>query len=319
MNKKMKISMIIASALILVGAMTFAAVMTVYGWDFKELTTVEYSKETYVFEENVENISFTSDTVDITFLASSDGKCKVVTYLPETEDHTVTLTDGTLSIKRDGGFNWKMFAQINFRSPKITVYLPETEYSSLNIKTSTSDVKISNGFTFDTINIKVSTGHVKCYASAKNNLKIKASTGDVLVKDMLAGNVDIKTSTGNIELVGVVCGDIKTKVSTGDIDLVSVSCKSFTANGDTGDVELKNVIATEKFTIRVDTGDVEFDRSDAPEIYVKTDTGDVEGTLLTEKIFITKTDTGKVKVPASLTGGKCEIVTDTGDISIKIK
>ncbi len=318
--KKMKFAMIIATVLILIGGTVFSFAMTAHGWDFKKLTTVEYETKTYIFEEDVKNVLLTSNTADITVLQSSDGKTKVVTYLPKDEKHTVKVVENTLSAETDDGFNWSTFFSINFKQPKITVYLPEEEYAALNIKADTSDVKLASGLTFENISVKVSTGNVKCGASANGELKIKASTGDVSVKDITAGNIEIKTSTGNIDLINVQCaGDIKTKMSTGDADITNVNCKNLTVNGDTGDVELKNVIASEKFNIRTDTGDVELDSSDAAEIYVKTDTGDVEGTLLSEKIFIARSDTGKIRVPSTLTGGKCEITTDTGDIKIKIK
>ena len=66
------------------------------------------------------------------------------------------------------------------------------------------------------------------------------------------------------------------------------------------------------------TGDVTFTDADASEITVQTDTGDVSGSLLTEKVFITETDTGKVSVPNTVTGGRCKITTDTGDIRITV-
>ena len=61
-----------------------------------------------------------------------------------------------------------------------------------------------------------------------------------------------------------------------------------------------------------------FEGSDAAEIFVQTSTGDVEGSLLSSKVFIANTDTGKVDVPKSITGGRCEITTDTGDIRISV-
>ena len=57
---------------------------------------------------------------------------------------------------------------------------------------------------------------------------------------------------------------------------------------------------------------------DAAEIFVETDTGDVKGSLLSEKVFIPKSDTGDIKVPKTVTGGRCEITTDTGDIKIEL-
>ena len=64
---------------------------------------------------------------------------------------------------------------------------------------------------------------------------------------------------------------------------------------------------------------MEFNHCDAETICVNTDTGSVTGTLLTDKVFIIETDTGSVNVPKSITGGRCEITTDTGNIRITIE
>ena len=64
---------------------------------------------------------------------------------------------------------------------------------------------------------------------------------------------------------------------------------------------------------------MEFNHCDAETIYVNTDMGSVTGTLLTDKVFIIETDTGSVDVPKSITGGRCEITTDTGNIRITIE
>ena len=39
---------------------------------------------------------------------------------------------------------------------------------------------------------------------------------------------------------------------------------------------------------------------------------------LSDKVFLTETDTGKVDVPKSITGGRCEITTDSGDITVEV-
>ena len=78
-------------------------------------------------------------------------------------------------------------------------------------------------------------------------------------------------------------------------------------------------VVKESIFIERSTGDITFDGCDADTIKVKTSTGDVSGTLLTEKIFFTETSTGDIHVPKSMTGGACEITTDTGDIEISIR
>ena len=91
------------------------------------------------------------------------------------------------------------------------------------------------------------------------------------------------------------------------------------SDGSTGDLVLKNVIASEKFSIERSTGDVKFEAADASEIFVETSTGDVCGSLMSEKFFITESDTGSSDVPQTLSGGKCEVKTSTGDIKITVE
>ncbi len=163
------------------------------------------------------------------------------------------------------------------------------------------------------------TGNVNFCASASETVKIKTSTGNICVEDISAGALDLSVTTGKVTVSDVSCdGDVTVGVSTGKTYLTDTRCKSIISSGNTGDIYLDNVIATEKFSIERSTGDVKFDGCDAVEIYVKTDTGDVTGSLLTEKVFITRTDTGNVDVPKTVSGGKCEITTDTGDINISI-
>ena len=132
--------------------------------------------------------------------------------------------------------------------------------------------------------------------------------------------LDLTVSTGKVTVSGVTCeGDVTVGVSTGKAKLSDVACKSVISSGSTGDILLNNVVATEKFSIERSTGDIKFDGSDAALIFVKTDTGDVTGRLLTDKVFVTQTDTGSVNVPKTAIGGRCEIITDTGDMHIEIQ
>ena len=83
-------------------------------------------------------------------------------------------------------------------------------------------------------------------------------------------------------------------------------------------MSLINVASQGKFNIKNDTGDVKLENSDAGDILIETGSGNVIGTLLSEKVFITETDTGDISVPKTITGGRCEIKTDTGNIKIDI-
>ena len=299
MSKCAKIWLIIVSSLVVLGCGFFAGVMTMLDWDFTKLSTVKYETNEHQIEKDYKSISVITDTADIVFVPSTNMETSVVCREQNNMKHSVTVQDDTLVIEVADTRKWYEHIGIFFSSPKITVYIPSGEYALLSVKGDTGDVEIPNAFNFDSIDISVSTGDIKNYACASDNIKIKTTTGDITVSD-------------------ITCeGDVNIQVSTGDARLDDISCKSVISSGSTGDISLKNVISTEKYSIERSTGDVQLDRCDAAEIYIKTDTGDVRGTLLSEKIFIVATDTGRVNVPKTITGGRCEITTNTGDIRIK--
>ena len=309
---------VLAVALMIIGLLIFTAAACSAGWDFTNFGTANHETNTYDISEAFDCISIKTDTSDIDFLPSEDGKIKVVCYEKENMKHSVLVSDGTLKIGVVDTRKW--YEHISwYSSPKITVYLPEGEYSSLVIEEDTGDIEVSNKLKFESIDIKASTGDVKLYASA-GSVKIKTSTGGIRVENINANSIDLSVSTGNVTVVGAVCeGDLKITVSTGKSNLTDTKCKNLISAGDTGDIKLKGVVASEKFSIERDTGDVKFDGCDAAEIYVTTDTGDVEGTFLTDKVFLAFSDTGDIDVPKNVTGGRCEITTDTGDIELSVK
>lgn len=322
MKKATKIWLVIAAALVLLGCILFFGVMTNLRWDFTRLSTVAYEINTYEIQETFDSISVYTDTADIVFTLSNDGKCKVECHEEENAKHSVTVEDGTLTVAWVDERSVSDYIQhigFNIGSPKVTVYLPKTEYTALFIRGETCDVEIPHGFRFKNAELSTNTGDVTFDASASGRITIKTNTGDIHVENTSAGVLDLSVSTGMVTASGVTCrGDVTVGVSTGKTYLIDILCKNVISRGDTGDISLQNVIAAETFSIERSTGNVIFDGCDAAEIWVETDTGDVAGTFLSEKCFLAKTDAGTVAVPQSTAGGKCEVTTDTGDIKLNV-
>ena len=304
---------LIASAALLLGLIIFFIAIAANGWKFSS-DAVENS---YEYEEKITDISILGSTEDVIFLPSQDGKTKFVFTETETLKHSVAYDNGKTSVSVVDTRKWYNHI-FNFTDEKITVYLPEGLYSSLKIDVSTGDVKIAKNFSFDFIDISLSTGDVDSFASANVSTKIELSTGKIRLQDSKTGELTLKSSTGDMMLKNIEAENVSIKVSTGDVTMDTVFCKSLSTTGSTGDLYLTDVIASGNWYIKRDTGRVEFSDSDASEIYIETDTGDVRGSLLSEKIFFHSSDTGDVKLPQTMTGGKCEIKTDTGDIKITI-
>ncbi len=300
MGKKMKIWLIIAASLVVIGCIIFGGAMAMFKWDFTKLSTVKYDINDYEINEDYKNISISTKTADISFEPSGNLKTSVICHEQKNVKHLVSVQDGALVIEIVDTRKWYEHIGINFGTPKITVYIPQGEYGTLSVNASTGDVEIPEEFKFESMDVLVSTGNVTNYASASETIKIKTSTGKICVENVSAKTLDLS-------------------VSTGKTNLTEIKCDSVISSGNTGDISMKNVVAAEKISIKRSTGDVRFEGSDAAEIIVETDTGNVAGSLLTDKVFVTETSTGRISVPKTTSGGKCEITTSTGDIEIDIK
>ena len=320
MSRAVKKLLTIAGTVILLGGIIFIIIGFWVHWDFTKFGTVDYETNHHEISVEFNDISIKTDTADVAFVLSDDGKSKVVCYEEEKVKHSVCVKEGMLTITVNDTRKWYDYIGINFNSPRITIYLPETEYSSLIIEESTGDIVLAKDFTFKNIDITVSTGDVSCYASATETIKIQADTGDIKVEGNFAQLLKITVTTGDVETIDVnVAQDVTIEVSTGDVSLSDIVCKNLISNGTTGEISLKNVIATQEISIKRSTGDVTFEGSDGAEIFVKTSTGDVTGSLLSDKVFITQTRSGDVDVPSLEIGGRCEIITNTGDIQLSVQ
>jgi len=306
MKRSTIVWIIIGVCLLVFGGVIFCLSMGLAKWDFSVIGNEKYKTR---------EVELSGSFRDIII----EGK--VVFYETEDRPHTAEVKDDTLFVKAEDKRSFiSRIGLFSYQFPKTALYLPEKDYSSLNITTGTGDIEIPAGFRFDSITATSDTGNVGCFADASGSILVALSTGNITLSGLDAGDLILSVSTGHITVSSVKCsGKVSIAVSTGRSELTDVTCESFTSTGDTGDLTLHNLTAVKSLSIERDTGDVTFDRCDAVEITVKTETGDVMGTIRSDKVFIVETDTGDIDVPKTATGGKCEITTDTGDISIKIE
>ena len=313
--------MIIAAvSLLVVGVLICGVTFAIYGFDYHKFSTVEYETNTYEVKEDFQNITIEANTEDIMFIPSSDGTCKVVCLEEKENPHQVSVEEDTLTICQEKQKIQFFNIGVITESPKIEVYLPNDTYQALLVDADTSDVNIPKDFSFDSICVTLDTGDIECQASVNANITMKTDTGNITISEISASEMKLTSDTGRMDIKNVeLSGDLEIREDTGRVELENVTCRNLTSNGDTGEIVLTNVIASGEFNIESSTGDVHFNGCDAETIYVKTDTGDVTGSLLSDKVFITDTDTGNIDVPKTITGGRCEITTDSGDIEISVE
>ncbi|MDE7339917.1 MAG: DUF4097 domain-containing protein [Lachnospiraceae bacterium] len=232
MRKTIIVWLMIAASLMLVGCILFLRVMS---------TLAKYETNTYEVDKAFSDISISTDTADILFALSDDGKCKVECYEKRNAKHSVTVENDVLVVRINK--SWYDYIGYNLGSSKITVYLPKTEYNALSISESTGNVEIPKDYLFDNVDISLSTGGVNFCASVSKLVKIKAITGNIRVENTSAGALDLSVTTGKVAVSGVTCrDDITVDVVTGSAYLTDSSCRSVISSVITGSVSLDNVI-----------------------------------------------------------------------------
>ena len=321
MKRTVKILLITAAVLIVAGALLIGGALASAHWDLTALSGASYETNTVVIADAFRDISIVTDTDDIVFRPSDDGKCTVVFVEDGTERHSAAVQNGTLTIDVTADRKWSDgILSFSSRASSVTIFLPRGEYASLSIRESTGDISIPADFGFENVRIALSTGDVDCRASASGEIRIEGDTGRIRMEGAKADSLALSVTTGRVELRSVACGGtLELNVSTGKTFLTDVSCGRFVTGGSTGDLRMENVTAEGLVSVKRSTGDVELTSCDAGELQITTETGDVTGTLRSEKVFIVRSDTGKIDVPETVSGGKCAITTDTGDIRIQIQ
>ncbi len=320
MKSSTKTWLIAAAVLVLLGIVSFVGILALNHWDLPGLTGTKGETTMIDVKETFRNIDIRTVTADIRFVPSADGTCRATHTGPSGIEFTAVIENDTLKIETSDSRKWYERIALWDKSSEITVTLPEGSYGSLRIEGSTGDIEIPGALFFESASVSTSTGDVSLGASVSGAVTIGTSTGDITLGKLSAGSLALSASTGHVKVSSVeASGDVRVDVTTGKTVLTDVTCHDLVSSGSTGDIELKNVVAAGQFSLERSTGDIELDGCDAGEILIETTTGEVKGTLLSEKIFITKSVTGDVKVPESVTGGRCVVTTTTGDITLSFR
>ena len=338
MSRAVKIWMIAAGLLLLIGCLLFGGVVVALKGDLMKLSTHKYDTKVHEISDPYQDITIESKSAKILLLPAVDGKCRVECYEQKNAGYTVSVEDGALVIKLVDNRKWYEYIGFDFTTPTVTVYLPPAAYGALSVESSTGGVEVARELSFGSVDITASTCDVYCYASVTGAVRIKTGTGDIALRDVQVGALDLAVTTGEVSVADVVCADgVTVTVSTGEALLTRLSCKTLISRGSTGDITLKNAVVSELLyvergtgevtltacvadtvSVKTDTGDVELAACDAATVLIETDTGDVEGTLCSPMVVFAQSGTGKIRVPKLTEGGRCEITTDTGDIEIDI-
>ena len=257
MSKRTKFWLLTAAALVSVGAILFGGVMTVLKWDFTKLSTTKHETNTYEITEVFTGISVDTDTANVIFKVSADGKSKVECFEESKGKHMVSVQDGILTISNKPEKAWYDHIGINFTAPKITITLPQAELESLTLKLSTGKVLLEKLNVGD-LDISVNTGKVILTDIVCKSLTSTGNTGDIDLKNVVAAETfSITRTTGDISFDSCDAAQITATTNTGDIEGSLLTDKVFIAQTSTGDIELPDTSTGGTCKLRTNTGDIE--------------------------------------------------------------
>lgn len=320
MKKGKKAAIIVAAALIVIGLLICFLGFSAMGYDYTGLNTANFVTNSSVITEPFSRIEVDVGVADVHFVPADDSSCKIVSRETDKITCSAAVENDTLVIRELDRRKWYDHIGIFWGEIEITVYLPKTEYESLKVVSATGDVEAAKDFSFGKAEVITSTGDVDFCALVKDELEITSDTGDITAQGLSSQTLRLKTDTGNITVSSLeIHEDIQIVTDTGKVEVLDAECASFFAESDTGDIMMENVIVSGEIRLESKTGDIGLLACDADTLSIETDTGDVSGTLLTEKVYITQTDTGDIDVPKTINGGRCEVTTDTGDITFQGK
>lgn len=319
MKKGVKGVIITAAIFISMGLTLAIAGMALMDFDWFKLSTVQYEEVSHKVTESFDSLDIRDVEYDIRILRSSDGECRVVCKDSEKIYHTLSVTGGMLTVNRVDERMW--FERIGIfwtQDLCVTVYLPKAEYDRLLLKSVSGDVKIDPGFTFSRAEVSSTSGDIHFAGNVIESLTAKSVSGNVTVRNTFGGSVSVSSTSGELNLHGVTCRPLTVSSTSGEVNLSDITASLLTASSTSGDIELSSVLSSGEMAVTTVSGEIELHRCDGESLQLKSSSGDIGGTLLTGKTFVTKTTSGDIRVPAESVGGRCEIITASGDIAVCI-
>ena len=294
-KKILIILLIVFGGFTLVGGSVFSIAMSVAGWDFSVMNTVEYKRETYKEIQEITNLEATFGSADIKVYFDESATQVRVEFAEKYTKHGKQLTeiaiteeDNTLKITQKRLTT--VFTETSFKeSDDLLVYLPLTRAYTMDIKASTGDIILYGNGNLTNLNLTTSTGEIFINGTitATEKADIQTSTGEIFIrKSLTAPNVEMKAGTGDIWLNQLSGETLYVTTSTGDVrnyndgvlDFINLQFKV-----GTGDVDLRlaGLYTDYCVDIKTSTGKVFIsgypDTSKERTLFIRTSTGDIRG------------------------------------------
>ena len=320
MKKRTKITLLVASILLVTGLMICAAALASEDHSVFQWNTEEFEVNTQTITEAFSNIRIHTAEADIRLMPATDGVCRVEHPESKYTGYDIIVQDGLLAIEYRNTRKWYQF-KIDFYVPnrEVRVYLPQSQYDALMLHTASGDIAVDLGVAYQTAKFSTASGDIACHAKVAESCDIQTASGTILLHDTgTVGSVHIGSASGDCTVTNLESGSFYMKSTSGDAVLTNIAAEDFTAHTVSGEMRLSNCLG-QKMSLECTSGDIQFVNCDGKDITITTVSGDVEGSFASPKLFESHTTSGDISLPRSeATDSRCTVKTTSGDVEIDI-
>ncbi len=336
MKKSLKILLLVAASLVLLGGVAVGTALAL-GGSFEPMETREM---THTVGEDFRHVVVRVGEADVRILPSEDGTCYAVCDENDLLQYTLTVEDERLTLSVTDSRRWYHFIGITWgRAKTVILYLPAAAYDSLDVLADSGNIVCTDAkLSFEDATLESSAGRILFSSPVRNALRADAASGRIELSELSPKTLTATTYSGNIVLSALTVGTLEASARSGRISLSDLTADTLRAStisggielayvrgGDlsmeatSGSVQLRDVLASASLAAETKSGNIRLDACDAPSITLTSSSGSVTGTLLSDKLFDVQSTTGSENCPPSIRdGGSCTVRTSSGDIRLSV-
>jgi DUF4097 and DUF4098 domain-containing protein YvlB len=276
----MKKSIVLGTAVILVGIFIFVGAFWTMGFDWTKFDTENSERAEQIIDFVGSSIVIDEDNNNITVGVSPDDKVHITYGKSEKTDLEIESGE-TLTVKRkNSARKWYDYIVVNVKSVDTKILLPESfagdmeitnsngrinidgvYFGNLTAKTKNGKVKLKNTEVADTLAATTNNGGIYCESVSAIEFKVKTKNGEVELNNIESLKVSANTDNGNVKISDINSGNISLETENGyikgDINgaVTDYFIKSETKNG-SNNLPQETFLGDKKLYVRTYNGDI---------------------------------------------------------------
>ncbi|WP_180326756.1 DUF4097 family beta strand repeat-containing protein [Raoultibacter phocaeensis] len=241
MSKAQKITLIVATALLVGGLGLSIGVLAVADFDFGNLsTTRDWVSTTNTLAPESEDahtdIVVRDRAEDVRIEASSSDSIEIEYWESDTKAFKTTDENGVLTIEASSKPVVQFFV-MDFQDRATVIKVPRSYAGSLSVETASGNVAISNLPAAGAIAVTTMSGDVDLHGFG-NAVSVEAATasGNVHMREIRSETVQISTTSGTVSIDGASADSLSATSASGDVLLKDSGAKGIDVRTMSGEI-----------------------------------------------------------------------------------